>query len=55
MTIARRLTRPIRLISGNSPFCETFFNDVKVPKDNLVGELNGGWTIAKYLLSTSAR
>lgn len=44
-------TRPIRLISGNSPFCETYFEDVKVPKANLVGELNAGWTIAKYLLT----
>jgi alkylation response protein AidB-like acyl-CoA dehydrogenase len=43
-------TRPIRLISGNSPFCETFFADVKVPKSNLVGKLNGGWEIAKRLL-----
>jgi alkylation response protein AidB-like acyl-CoA dehydrogenase len=34
------------LISGNSPFCETFFTDVKVPKGNLVGKLNGGWEIA---------
>lgn len=42
--------KPIRLISGNSPFCETFFVDVKVPKENLVGELNKGWTIAKRLL-----
>lgn len=42
--------RPIKLISGNSPFCETFFTDVKVPKENLVGPLNGGWTIAKRLL-----
>lgn len=42
--------RPIRLISGASPFCETFFTDVAVPKDNLVGRLNGGWTIAKRLL-----
>jgi len=42
--------RPIKLISGNSPFCETFFTDVKVPKDNLVGSLNGGWDIAKRLL-----
>ncbi len=42
--------RPIRLISGNSPFCETFFTDVKVPKANLVGKLNGGWEIAKRLL-----
>ena len=42
--------RPIKLISGSSPFCETFFTDVKVPKDQLVGELNAGWTIAKRLL-----
>lgn len=44
-------TRPIRLISGNSPFCETFFDNVSVPKDQLVGELNKGWDIAKYLLT----
>jgi len=42
--------RPIKLISGASPFCETFFTDVKVPKANLVGRLNGGWDIAKRLL-----
>ncbi len=42
--------RPIKLISGSSPFCETFFTDVKVPKENLVGQLNKGWTIAKRLL-----
>jgi alkylation response protein AidB-like acyl-CoA dehydrogenase len=42
--------RPIRLISGNSPFCEVFFTDVKVPKENLVGALNAGWTIGKRLL-----
>ena len=41
---------PIQLISGSSPFCQTFFQDVKVPKDQLIGELNGGWTIAKRLL-----
>ena len=44
-------TRPIKLISGKSPFCETFFDSVKVPKENLVGKLNEGWTIAKYLLT----
>jgi acyl-CoA dehydrogenase len=44
-------TKPILLISGKSPFCETFFNDVKVPKKNLVGTLNKGWDIAKYLLT----
>ena len=42
--------RPIKLISGQSPFCETFFTDVKVPKKQLVGKLNGGWDIAKRLL-----
>jgi alkylation response protein AidB-like acyl-CoA dehydrogenase len=41
---------PIKLISGTSPFCQTFFQDVKVPKANLVGKVNGGWTIAKALL-----
>jgi len=43
-------TRPIRLISGASPFCETFFENVRVPLGNLVGGLNQGWTIAKRLL-----
>ena len=43
-------TRPILLISGNSPFCETFFDDVKVPKDQIVGDVNKGWDVAKYLL-----
>src|SRR5262245_31868501 len=42
--------RPIRTISGESPFSEVFFTDVKVPKENLVGKLNKGWTIAKRLL-----
>ncbi len=49
-------TRPILLISGNSPFCETFFDDVKVPKSygedcpGFVGQINRGWDVAKYLL-----
>ncbi|MES2895894.1 MAG: acyl-CoA dehydrogenase family protein [Pseudomonadota bacterium] len=42
--------RPILLIAGNSPFCETFITDVKVPKENLIGPLNGGWSVAKRLL-----
>jgi alkylation response protein AidB-like acyl-CoA dehydrogenase len=42
--------RPIRLISGDSFFSEIFFTDVRVPKNNLVGPLNGGWTIGKRLL-----
>ncbi len=43
-------TSPIKLISGTSPFCQTFFSDVRVPARNLVGKENGGWTIAKRLL-----
>jgi len=44
-------TRPIKLISGSSPFCETFFDNAKASKSNLVGEEGKGWTIAKYLLT----
>ena len=43
-------TSHIKLVSGSSPFCQTFFDNVKVPKSHLVGELNKGWTIAKRLL-----
>lgn len=49
-------TKPIKLISGNSPFCETFFDNVAVPKSYgddcpaYVGEINRGWDVAKYLL-----
>ena len=43
-------TRPITLISGKSPFCETFFDDAKAPSKDLVGGLNKGWTVAKRLL-----
>lgn len=51
MASAGVTTRPITLISGKSPFCETFFDAVKVPKANLVGTLDRGWDIAKYLLT----
>jgi len=44
-------TSPIKLISGYSPFCQTFFDDVRVPRANLVGEPGKGWDIAKYLLT----
>jgi acyl-CoA dehydrogenase len=44
-------TKPILLISGKSPFCEIFFDNVRVPKRNLVGEINKGWEVAKYLLT----
>jgi alkylation response protein AidB-like acyl-CoA dehydrogenase len=43
-------TRPIKLIAGASPFCETFFTDAVAPKDALLGEINVGWTVGKRLL-----
>ena len=42
--------KPIALISGSSPFCETFFDDAVARRDDLVGELNKGWTVGKRLL-----
>jgi alkylation response protein AidB-like acyl-CoA dehydrogenase len=42
--------RPIQDISGHAEFCEVFFDDVRTPIDNLIGELNKGWTVAKSLL-----
>ena len=44
-------TSPIKLISGSSPFCQTFFDNVQVPKANLMGVAGKGWDIAKYLLT----
>lgn len=41
---------PIDLISGKSAFCQVFFDNVKVPKSQLIGPLNGGWTLGKSLL-----
>lgn len=43
-------TRPIKLISGASPFCEVFFDDVPALPRNVIGGLNNGWTVAKALL-----
>lgn len=43
-------TRPIRLISGSSPFCETYFNDALAEKKDLLGDLNDGWSVVKRLL-----
>ena len=42
--------KPIKLISGLSPFCETYFTDARARRDNVVGEVNRGWTVAKRLL-----
>jgi len=57
MTTPGVSTKPIQLISGKSPFCETFFDNVKVPKSygdgipSQVGEINRGWDVAKHLLT----
>ncbi|MEQ8690100.1 MAG: acyl-CoA dehydrogenase family protein [Pseudomonadales bacterium] len=54
-------TRPIKLIAGASPFCETFFNNARAEKADLLGDLNDGWNVIKRLLQherqsqTSAR
>ncbi len=42
--------RPIRDLAGHEEFCEVFFDNVRTPASNLVGELNQGWTVAKSLL-----
>ena len=42
--------RPLRNIAGHEEFCEVFLDNVRVPKDGLVGGLNQGWTVAKALL-----
>ncbi len=43
-------TRPIKLIGGDSPFCETFFNDARAEKNEMLGDMNAGWTVGKRLL-----
>jgi len=43
-------TRLIKLVTGDSPFCETFFTDAVADKDAVLGELNHGWTVGKRLL-----
>lgn len=48
-------TAPIDLIGGKSSFCQVFFDGVRVPRENLVGELNGGWALAKRLLQHERR
>lgn len=50
MTAPGITVKPIELISGKSHFCEVFFDEVRVPKDNLIGEVNGGWAVAKRLM-----
>jgi len=43
--------RPIKMISGQSEFNEVFFSDARAPKENVIGEVNGGWAVAMTLLS----
>jgi alkylation response protein AidB-like acyl-CoA dehydrogenase len=50
MTTPGITVKPILLISGYSPFCETFFDNVRVPRRNVVSQVNQGWTVAKRLL-----
>ena len=50
MTTPGVTVKPILLISGLSPFCETFLDGVRVPKTNVVSKVNEGWTVAKRLL-----
>jgi alkylation response protein AidB-like acyl-CoA dehydrogenase len=38
--------RPLRMMSGDSVFNEVFFSDVRVPVENVLGEINGGWKVA---------
>lgn len=47
--------RPIRLIDGTEPFCELFLTDVLVPKENILGKLNGGWEVAKFQLQVERK
>jgi acyl-CoA dehydrogenase len=47
MTTEGVSTRPIKLISGKSPFTETFLDNVRVEKNQVIGDINDGWTIAK--------
>jgi alkylation response protein AidB-like acyl-CoA dehydrogenase len=44
--------RPIQTIRGDSEFAEEVFIDVRVPKENMLGELNGGWAVANKLLGS---
>ncbi len=43
-------TKPIELTNGDAHFCQTFFDDVRVPVANVIGEVDKGWTVAKRVL-----
>ena len=46
--------RPLRQITGDADFNEVFFNDVFVPDDDVVGPVNGGWTVARATLGNES-
>lgn len=46
--------RPLKMTSGNSEFNEVFFNDVFVPDDDVVGPVDGGWTVARSTLGNES-
>ena len=46
--------RPLRMVTGHSEFNEVFFNDVFVPDDDVVGPVNGGWTVARATLGNES-
>ena len=46
--------RPLRMVTGQSEFNEVFFNDVFVPDDDVVGPINGGWTVARATLGNES-
>ncbi len=52
MTSPGITTRPITQMTGDREFCEVFFDDVRVPRRNLLGEVNGGWAIATHTLGS---
>ena len=46
--------RPLKMVTGHSEFNEVFFNDVFIPDDDVVGPVNGGWTVARATLGNES-
>ncbi len=46
--------RPLKKVTGHSDFNEVFFNDVFIPDDDVVGPVNGGWTVARATLGNES-
>ena len=46
--------RPLKMVTGGSEFNEVFFNDVFVPDDDVVGPVDGGWTVARATLGNES-